>query len=185
MNKKMDANGFSLVELIIIMGIMGVMVGASMNVLSYLKLGNVKKAANTVNTYIGETRSDDMTQTQDKAPTMILYQCSKGIYVVKTAVSTVNAVSATVTKTDGTNMVFDGTEGEKVANAGLTITCYKEGAASPTTLSDGDFIAIKFRKSTGAFSNDLDFYNKIAFANTTRTYEINMIKETGRYYIEG
>lgn len=189
MHSRLDKKGFSLIELIVVIAIMGVLIGSSVNMISYLQFGNVKKCANMVNTYIGEVRADALSQAD--IPYLIIYSVDNAIYAYKTNLAT----------TEEQNQLLDGSVGEKLTTHKVTIKFLKEGAASSYTLADassiraGDLldpassahtkvIAVKFKKSTGAFSDSVPFYSELEISSSSRTYRLNMIKETGRYYIE-
>lgn len=187
--KKIDSKGFSLIELILVIAIMGVLVGGSMNIIGYVGLGNVKKCANMINSYIGEVRSDALSQAE--APYLIVYKCSKGIYAYKT----------TLSGADTEIVNLDGSEGERLTGQSIDLT-YTNEAGSQTmpdvssesiTVADlkdknnaiqNKVIVIKFKKSTGAISDSVNFCSNMKVKKNARTYSINLIKDTGRYYIE-
>lgn len=188
MRSRLDNKGFSLVELIIVIGIMGVLVGGSVNMIAYIQLGNVKKCANMINTHIGEVRADALSQAE--SPYLLIYSCDTGIYAYKTNLAT----------TEEQDQLLDGSVGERLTNQKVTIK-FQDEAGTEHTLADassvkaGDLadathaahnqvIAIRFKKSTGAFSDSVPFYSLLKITSTSREYKLNMIKETGRYYIE-
>lgn len=189
MHDRLGNKGFSLIELIVVIAIMGVLIGGSINMIAYIQLGNVKKCANMINTHIGEVRADALSQAD--IPYLIVYSTGSEIYSYKTNLAT----------TAEQNQLLDGSVGQKLTNQNITIKFLKEGETSPYTLADatsiraGDLldpansahtkvIAIKFKKSTGAFSDSVPFYPELQISSDHRTYKLNMIKETGRYYIE-
>lgn len=181
MGRIRDDRGFSLIELIVVIAILAILTGSSISVLNYVSFGNVKNCANRLNAYIGEVRTDTMTKefaakstTKEGRPYLYFFKDSDGIY----ALVSDNVLSDPTTEKSNA---------EKIGNANISVKAYENtntGEVQRKNLdTTGDFIKIGFKKNTGGFSSSTDFYNRIEVGNSSNHYNINMVKETGRYYI--
>lgn len=189
-----DDKGFSLIELIVIMAIMGVVITfgviKSEVIFSYNAQEAYKKVVNTLTT--------------EKVQVL--------------AHSTLTSSTASVTKSDGTvsddvrdkgvyiefyvdgNSIYTKTyvkgvaqnaDGSKVAGKGVTITCkVRDGASlSDVVLSGGEGhgICFSYDRATGAFLpyKDGKYIEEIHVLGGTREYVIKLMKKTGKVVRHG
>lgn len=181
---KKNNKGFSLIEIIITLAIMGVLTGMISLSFSYIQHANTRSAAKTVDSTISKLKFDVMSK-QDK-PYLYLYQIDGNCYMKVTTNSKGDdldkatgkllcnsAVSVLVKRyqCDSTGSEISGTEEEK------------------SLLALGSKIRISFTKSSGAFITD-DIsgtkygYKQIAFGDSVGDFTINLVKDTGKHYIE-
>lgn len=160
--------GFSMIELIIVVAIIGIFSTLAGMSLGYLKSGNVKSAARNIDATLSKLKLDTMKQ--NKQPVMYIYKKGNDYYMYCTA------SSFTVPYGTGAAAV-----GQKIGNQNVKIQSVSGGTKK--VLDNGDCIEIKFNKGSGTFISD---YSHIYVTNNEESgikYDIEMIKETGKHFI--
>jgi prepilin-type N-terminal cleavage/methylation domain-containing protein len=203
MDLRKDKRGFSLVELIIVMGIMAVFAGGIFGALGYINQGKTKKAAATLNSELTSIQQSNMTL--KGATYLYLYQDGGTIYMVTARASDVNG-DGEIDKTPNTKESANYTSrtalnGYVSDNGGQGKLCSSKvevigiDGGDSTTLTDDNMIRIGYSKSTGAFTycdmgketKDDDvtslFFNTIKLKGT-ETFTVKLVKNTGKHFVE-
>lgn len=162
-------NGFTLVELIVVVVIIGVLATVAGLTISTVNASSARKAAAQINAYISTVRTDCMARAGD--PYAVLY------------------VEDGVVK--GTYYEYKGESNERsettiVTDRRVTVTCDKgSGAASLPTLADGG-MQLKFSRSTGKLAQPISSGTlTISITGGGRTFTITVIAATGNHEIDG
>lgn len=166
--------GFSMIELIIVIAIIGIFTAVASLSLDYLKAGNVRSAAKTVDSNLSKLKLDTMSR--EEKPYMYLYNLGGSYYMYCTSEA---------------SPTLDSKHGMKIGNTSVAI--YVDGKL----LKQGDTnkCVISYKKGTGAFKSAP---SEIVFARADRTknketldaegrtnsYTLTVVKETGKHYIE-
>jgi prepilin-type N-terminal cleavage/methylation domain-containing protein len=172
-----DKRGFSLVELIIVMGIMAVFAGGIAGAIGYINQGKTKKAAATLNSKLTAIQQSNMTL--KGATYLYLYKDGSEVYMV-------------TSKTNYTDR--DSLKTYVASNGGQTKLCSSKvdvsgsDGSSTGTLSDDNMIRISYSKGTGAYTycdmgSDSVFYNTIKLEGT-ETFTVKLVKNTGKHFVE-
>ena len=168
--------GFTLVEMIIVIAIAGILAGSSVMALNSLKYANAKKCANEIDSMIDKARVLSMT----KGPTYLYIYVYKGEYHMKCQQGDLDRT----------------TPGTFLCNDDITITAYSnETPATSKKVSILNSIKIAFKRSNGALLPDnlknfetLDdtprVFNKIVVSSENTEYTIRIVELTGKHYIE-
>lgn len=171
--KKNRYKGFSMIELIIVVAIIGIFTALAGMGFGYLKSGNVKAAARNIDATLTKLKLDTMKQ--NKQPVMYIYKKGSDYYMYCTANS--------FTVPHGTG---DAAVGQKIGNHNVKISAVV-GSTTTELNNNGDNIQIKFNKGSGTFISD---YTHIYVTERTEsgsksgiTYDVEMIKETGKHFI--
>lgn len=164
--------GFSMIELILVIGIMGIFTALSSIGFGYLQSGNVKSAARNIDATLTKLRLDTMKQTN--SPTMYIYKKGSDYYMYCTA-------NTFLVPGEGSAAV-----GQKIGNRNVTISAQKGG--SEKTLASGESFNIKFKKGSGAFSSTDITHIYVKHTDDQGriqgiVYDIEMIPETGKHFI--
>ena len=191
MKRKSDIRGFSLIELIIAMGVFAVLSVAIFGGVSYINAGKTKKASNTLNSKLTFIQTETMT----KKGNMYLYVYKKddGIYTCNLGTEVTGDANGFLTRAELDTYLAGHDAGTKICDSKVTIT--GKGSSS-LTLTDSNMLKIGYSKSTGAFtySNDgslaadgtlhnKEFLSRLELTGK-ETFYIKMIKSTGKHYIE-
>lgn len=191
-----DKRGFSLVELIIVMGIMAVFVGGMAGAIGYINQGKTKKAAATLNSMLTSIQQSNMTL--KGATYLYLYKDGDDIYMVTARASDVNGdgkIDTTVNTeesanyTDRTNLngyISSSGGGSKLCSSKVDVI--GSDGSTTSTLTDSNMIRIGYSKGTGAFTycdmgGDSVFYNTIKLKGT-ETFTVKLVKNTGKHFVE-
>lgn len=153
-----------MIELIIVIAIIGIFTAVASLSLDYLKAGNVRSAAKTVDSNLSKLKLDAMSR--EEKSYMHIYKKGDNYYMYCT---------------NEEHPSLSSTPGMKIGNASVAI--YVNGSSVP--LSSSDTCVISYKKGSGAFSDTSP--EKIEFARSSGTgtrYTLTIVKETGKHYIE-
>ncbi len=180
MKRRLDDNGFSLVELIIVFAIMAILTGSAFSVFGYINNGNVKKCSRSINSGLNETRTANLTREGNSY--LYIYKYNGDIYK---RISKADDLSLSGT---GDKQLDD--SGERIGNKSVHIIGYYDDASGKEQKFDFEnesdpMIKISFRKGDGGFSNSTTFYKMIEVKKDEGAISfVHMVKETGRFFIE-
>lgn len=168
MKKSMKNKGFSLVELIVVIAIMGVMMAVGGYALTAISSANAKECAREMEAALVATRtqcysSDSATSVAEVS----FYKGSDGIYMLKN---------------------YEGTA-EKIGGSKVSVSYRLTGAAAYTDLGTQK-ITFSFNRSSGAFrsmkldGNTAGMCESIKIVSGHKTYTITCYEQTGKTMIE-
>lgn len=167
-----DNKGFSLVEMIVVIAIAAILVGASATMIRQISLANTEKAAETIATTLDKERITAMSKAGTRYT--YIYQLSDGCYMKTLDVS------------------LDTFDGSLMDNNGIKlcsnrVEIYKD-STSGTKVEGSNIIRIHYTK-TGVFASDTNVFTgtnvegKIVVTGVgTRT--LSLIKTTGKNYMD-
>lgn len=176
--KKNRQKGFSMIEMIIVIAIMGIFTALATIGFGYLKSGNVKAAAKSIDSNLTKLKLDTMSQ--DKKPYMCLYKVGSDTYMLCT--------------TD-TSITPNASNGQKIGNGNVEIYFGNASNNLKEQLKGTTKKYVAFKKGSGAFTEEFDDKKKktvVQDSDSTITvktqkgtaYVIHLIKDTGKHYIE-
>ena len=160
--------GFSLIELIVVIAIIAVLVGASSVGISVLWGFYPKECANNLEAKLNKTRIDSMGKAN---MALELYQGSDGSYYADLVTyDSSGAVSSTTS--------------EKIGRKSLTIT-YKDTTGATGTLGT-DHIAVCYDRSSGALKANSSgkIYNEFTISQRSTTKTVTIYAETGKVTVD-
>lgn len=168
MKRERMREAFSLVELVIVMGILAVMIGAVSLGLNYLRLTDAKSVANGVNSGLTELKSRSMGK---KGYTcMHLYSYDGSYYISYTNDANKSVAEAAYDPaTNGT--------GKKIGPDAVTLSY------DGTTLGSGNEISFLIKRKDGAFDGTPP-KEITAKASNGSEYTVHIVKMTGKHYME-
>lgn len=171
---KIASEGFSLVELIIVIAIMAILTGGIALGLNVLRSADSKKLANQLNSGFTTLRSENMAK--DKQSYMHLYW-QDGSYYLEMSDKTEPSRDGSATK----------------IGSGSVSVAFK--GKNDVTLTSGSALALSFgmKKKDGSFiekvtndTNDTELKatSEIVVSSDTAEYTIVLVRDTGRHYLE-
>lgn len=176
--------GFSLIEIILVIAILGLLSGVSVNAFNHVKFANTKKCAALIDKAMDEVRMDTLSKSEK--PYLYVYNYNS-VYYLK--------ISKDAALTPGSGL--DGS-GRKIGNQELTIS-YETILSSISTATDdlnsGDFIRLSYKRGTGAFEGTDDtcsgscmtapcpFHPDKIMISGNQSYTINIARLTGRHFM--
>ena len=179
-----NQRGFSLVEAIITIAIIGILAGSSVAMVGHIRYANTKKVAEEVDTALSRLRLDTMTKMgEDKFKYLYIYRWSDGLadgysdgyYVrlldedeIPSFDSNANLNSGNGTRLCGTNVVFIKDNGQTVGKGDYICIAYKKNGLFRFVDEDGNVVT----------------NTKSITISGSGTYEIILNEETGRHYFK-
>lgn len=162
MKQERIREGFSLVELILVIAVMGILVGLTAYGYGYMKLADAKGLANGINSGLSELKSESMAKNEPVY--MHLFE-REGNYILYYSED-----SSCDTGVDGKNL------------GSSEMSLKLDG----TELGAGGAKSFHIRKKDGAFEpvNGEEPPSEIEVSSGSYTYKIVLVKDTGRHYIE-
>lgn len=170
---KKDQRGFSVVELVVVIAIIGVIVGASVSLLGYLRYANNQKAVETVSDMLGRMRITSMSRQGPQY--LYIYRLNDGDYYMKL-----------------TNVLLDtyddaalGSGGTKICSSGIAISMNMTGGTPVELQRQNQVIRIVYKRN-GVLNTDTasggSNADQIIFTSNT-TYTIRIYTNTGKHAI--
>lgn len=165
----MNNKGFSLIELIVTIGILAAITGSLIWSTSFLEAGNTRKCAEQIDALLGKARIETMSKSDDYS--LVIYQDAEKYY-------------ARITSTPLT----DTTKGTELGSHKIKIYYRVEGEASDRQVLGAAQLVLQFDKSTGAFKPPavggiVTYINIKTTAGGTGRY-VYLVGTTGKHYVK-
>lgn len=170
-----DNRGFSLVELLIAVALIGIVTGASVLSINMISRANVDKGMRLVVDGMGKLQTECLSKSQ---PTyMYIYQDSDdGDYYMKFSKTLHTSVSAIMNDSQEAEMI-------ESSKAQINVISARNGNS---TIKDGNFIAIKYKKSDSSVvgylngTTEVKDLFRIDAHNGDKKAIVNISYETGK-----
>lgn len=169
---KKDQRGFSMVELIVVIAIVGILMGASVSLIGHIRAANIQKAVETVSDMLDRQRINTMTKQGTQY--LYIYRLDDGYYM--------KVVSD---KLDAYDEGLLGSGGTKICSDSIAITMQKGSGSIETMQRKSQVIRIVFKKS-GSLNMDSGngtTYDHIIFTGSG-TCTIELFAATGKHAIQ-
>lgn len=164
--KENRTKGFSMIELIIVICIIGIMTAMATLGFGYIQSGNIRAAANNIASDLSQLKYDAMSK--EEMPFMYIYKANGKYYIY---CSEKRAQAADLTAANGSSL----------CNSNCKIT-FNGG----TEVASGTYVEIAYKKSGGLstksnLSNDISDITVSKADGSGKSYVITIFKETGKY----
>lgn len=175
--KENRKKGFSMIELIVVVALIGIFTALATIAFGYIKSGNIKSTAKTIDSTLNKLKLDTMSK--EKKPYMCIYKDGDDYYML----CTTNANEAPTSD-----------NGQRIGNGNVSIK------VDDATVGVNDKVYIAFKKGSGTFAESINADNpkntihkgKSSKADIVvesadgdgTSYVIHLIKDTGKHYIE-
>lgn len=166
-----DHKGFSLVEMIIVVGIIGIVAGASLTMIGHLRSANTEKIVQNLSTELNKLQANTMGKKEKKD----MYLFKKGGLYYMCLVQSGAAL----------DMEAQAVPANQLGSGDLTVSLSKNGAAA-AEIGEGESIMIRFNRS-GAFSvnssavfSATDITSAAIIIKGSVTYKVTLNRETGK-----
>lgn len=158
-----DNKGFSLVEFIIVVGIIAIVTSAAFYGFGYLSMADCKKCATRINSGLSTAKSKTMASVDPV--NMFLYRYDGDYYI----------------KYDTSDTITKDTDAEKVGNANITVKVNSVGGSS-TILQDGsEPVKISSSRKDGSYKSGPQTID-VSAGDVTKT--IYLVTDTGKHFIQ-
>lgn len=175
MKKYMKNKGFSLVELIVVIAILGVMTAVGGYALTAISSANAKECAREIEAGLISTRTESYSRdTATDVITVSFYKNADGVYMEKKF------------KTE--------TETKKIGGSKVSVSYKYKTNTNPATETENvlgnDAIVFSFNRSSGAFremkvgANTVGMCKTITITSGSKTYTITCYEHTGKTMLE-
>lgn len=159
--------GFSLIEVIVVVLIIGLLSTVTIMSISYAYGSNAKRTADKISSLLDLTRTQSMSMVDGS----ILFRLQKDL--------SGNLYGITIqTSNHGGVLVEEELAREELCNSVLELF-YTSGAVD-TKFSSGNYIDLYYKKSSGAFISNVSQLKLVGSKSAT----IILVKETGRNYVQ-
>lgn len=184
MKIKHNNQGFSLVELIVVIVIMAIMIGVTTLSLSLLFGTQARGCAQKVSSQLNQTKTGSMSRYDEK---MKLSYCTKGSGAAVTSDGYYTENFVYTMDKDANSVALKESEIKKMGSPRVEIVVYLSDNTF-FTLGKTDSITISYDRASGALDpiiineEQKDVYlDKITFSSGLRTYTITMTAKTGKH----
>ncbi len=183
MNETSKNKGFSLIELVVTIAVMGIVVLISVNLYDLIRSADTKSAAENINTTLSSLRSKSLAKANEFK--MCVEMDANGNYTVA-----IYEKKITVAPDGSSTEAWVVIESEKLGKK-VTITV-SDGAGAGAELDTQNSLEIQCSKSNGSFirskcvkSDGTEFdIKQIRIAKGSATKTVKLIISTGRHYID-
>lgn len=180
-----NQKGFSLIELIIVIAMLGILAGSAVSVVGYVRYANTKKAVREVDNALSKLRLDTMSQKERRY--LYIYRHENGYMDSYYALL---LDEKDVTGYDAEDTLLDQLNDNGTRLCGTNVTIKKDGVP----VGEDDYICIAYKKN-GVFlvKGDLSEENPSEWKYTnvesieisgSGSYTISLNPDTGRHSIE-
>ncbi len=174
MAMRRDRRGFSMVELIVVIAILGILAGTSVTLFGHIRYANIKKAVETVSDRLDRQRI--MSMSRQGTQYLYIYRMSDGYYMKSLSV-----------KLDAYDAAYLATDADKICGKNIDISGEDSTGTVTPLASESSLIRIVFKKSgvlnVSTEDNSGTNVRGIVFSGSS-TYCIRLIPETGKHLIE-
>ena len=170
----MNNNGFSLVELMIVIVISALLVGGTAISIRILTYADVEKCAEETDSALSKLRIDAMSKGSLHYYLLIQKDASDESYYMSVATSKV-----AITDLNGADTKIS--LRKKIGSSKITITYDKSDGTGMVTLGETNPLMISYISNSGAYESS---YKQILMKSDSKTITINMVTKTGKHYIE-
>lgn len=171
---KKNNKGFSMIELIIVIAILGILTGMSTLSINYLKLANTRSAAKKIDSTLSKLKIDTMSK--NERPYLYVYNDGGKYYMLYSTKDTLS--DAKVNSASGGTVI-----------GGNAVEIQVEKNDTMHTIGVDKSVRLGFKKGNGAFLPDKDgeYCTKLKVKgknNSKVEYTIILVKDTGKHYFE-
>lgn len=186
---KRNQKGFSLIELIVVIAVMGILSVTGLLSLSLVTGQNIKGCVSDIESCISETKVQSMSRANAG---LMLYAKSDGIYA-RLYVGTKEPRELTAAE-------WESVEEQKIGKRGISISFKTDGGGEIPLQEGGSLLdnslILSFDRSSGAFKtlrqgtvsgvtiNAGEYCTAIILESGQRSMQITLIPQTGKYYTE-
>lgn len=171
MKKWRNEDGFTMVEMVIVIAIAAILMGTTVATFGYISSSNARKSAARFNSSLNTAQTNTMMQ---KEATYLYLFKDKGIKVV-------------LSTNDGENLSSLKTNANVTDVGGARVDVIAKKSGGSQTLGDSEFIQIAFDKATGAYryakfngDADTEFISEINFSGK-ENYKVTLVQLTGKH----
>lgn len=189
-----NRKGFSLIEAIITIALLGVLIGSTVTMIGHIRYANTKKAVEELDNTLSSLRLDTMSRGEGRQY-LYIYLVSDGSsndgYYIRLLDE--NGFSGeSIDSEDALRSHFTTSAGTRLCGTDATISYRKKGGTASVPVDSSHYICIAYKKN-GVFLNEEDAGSGNEWKSTNAdsiefsgsgSYTITLNKNTGRHTVE-
>lgn len=169
MSIKKDHRGFSLVEMIVVIAILGILAGASVSLIGHIRVANHEKVVKSISSALSKQQAQTMSK-QTK-PYLYIYEIDSQYYLCMSTTDVSAFDGSFMTKSAGTSL-------------GKGFSIYAEDASGARTLIGGSNIIKVAYKRDGSFQPSACTCTSIVVtASSATATKIKLIQASGKHVV--
>ena len=160
---KINNKGFSLVELLIVIGIIAIVCSATFFGFGYLSMADCNKCANRINSGLSTVKSKTMAEVDQV--NMFVYRYDDDYYI----------------KYDKADTITKDSDAEKIGNGQIAITIHSASGATTVLQNGSDPVKVSISRKDGSYKEGPQLFEVSAGDLKKSVY---LVTDTGKHFVE-
>lgn len=169
MNLKNNHKGFSLIEMIVVVGIIGIIGGISITLLSHVRHANNEKVVQSI--VMSLSKQQAQTMSKQTKPFLYIYELSGEYFVCLSTTEISSFDNSVLTKNAGTSL-----------GSGYSIYNVNAAGTAESLVTGSNFIKIAYKRD-GSFDSSRTNCGTVSIRTSSLITDIKLVQISGKHVI--